>query len=53
MIVKGDKQSRERLYDCGSFASSPEGGLVVLPEMSLQFLCIEQVVVAIKADSRE
>jgi hypothetical protein len=38
MIVKGDKQSRERLERLWLIRlKPPEGGLVVLPEMSLHY----------------
>jgi hypothetical protein len=38
MIVKGDKQSRERLVRLWLISlKPPEGGLVVLAEMSLQY----------------
>jgi len=54
MIMKGDKQSRERLVRLWLIRlKPPEGGLVVLPEMSLHYpiyiLYIEQAVVAIQS----
>jgi len=38
MIVKGDQQNRERLVRLWLICHKPpEGGLVVLPEMSLHY----------------